>query len=204
MSSTSMAGTPTPRSRSSHSTPRARSSAPCNATSSTPTRGAPRSRWRGPTDGAVDWGRSDAPTVEEVVGPDGVDFVAGDDALAFGSGVTDLNMVGPLELVVSNGAGEGLAELELLSISSPCRSQDGAGRELLKECPKHKILDSLLKAYRYTQILVGRPSAIVSADFLPEDHQSSPRPTSPQPIHSSPAIEHSAPCYTADLVKLCK
>ena len=64
-------------------------------------------------------------------------------------------------------------------ISSPCRSQDGAGRELLKECPKHKILDSLLKAYRYTQILVGRPSAIVSADYLPEDHQSSPRPTSP-------------------------
>ncbi|EMS60720.1 hypothetical protein TRIUR3_21400 [Triticum urartu] len=103
---------------SSHSTPRARSSAPCNATSSTPTRGAPRSRWRGPTDGAVDWGRSDAPPVEEVVGPDGVDFVAGDDALAFGSGVTDLNMVGPLELVVSNGAGEGLAELELLSVSA--------------------------------------------------------------------------------------
>ena len=52
-----------------------------------------------------------------MVGPDGVDFVAGDDALAFGSGVTDLNMVGPLELVVSNGAGEGLAELELLSVS---------------------------------------------------------------------------------------
>ncbi|EMS45343.1 hypothetical protein TRIUR3_21468 [Triticum urartu] len=74
-----------------------------------------QSRWCGPTDGAVDWGRSDAPTVEEVVGPDGVDFVAGDDALAFGSGVTDLNMAGPLELVVSNGAGEGLAELELLS-----------------------------------------------------------------------------------------
>ena len=74
-----------------------------------------------------------------MVGPDGVDFVAGDDALAFGSGVTDLNMVGPLELVVSKGAGEGLAELELLS-----------------------------------------------------------------PIHSSPAIEHSAPCYTRDLVKLCK
>ena len=66
---------------------------------------------------AVDWSRPDAPAVEEVVGPDGVDFVAGDDALAFGSGVTDLNMVGPLELVVSNGAGEGLAELELLSVS---------------------------------------------------------------------------------------
>ena len=57
------------------------------------------------------------PTVEEVVGTDGVEFVAGDDALAFDSGVTDLNMAGPFELVVSDGTGEGLAELQLLSVS---------------------------------------------------------------------------------------
>ncbi|XP_044318330.1 uncharacterized protein [Triticum aestivum] len=39
------------------------------------------------SDGAVDWSRPDAPVVEEVVGLDGVEFVAGDDTLRFGFGV---------------------------------------------------------------------------------------------------------------------
>ncbi|KAM3278345.1 hypothetical protein ACQJBY_045913 [Aegilops geniculata] len=67
------------------------------------------------SDGFVDWTRPGAPAVEEVLGPDGVDFVAGDGALAFGSGVRDLDLVGPLQVFVSDGAGGGLAELQLPS-----------------------------------------------------------------------------------------
>ena len=40
--------------------------------------------------------------MEEVVWPDGVDFVAGDGALAFGTGVRDMDIVGPFELVGSD------------------------------------------------------------------------------------------------------
>uniref|UniRef100_A0A453P9Q6 Uncharacterized protein n=3 Tax=Aegilops tauschii subsp. strangulata TaxID=200361 RepID=A0A453P9Q6_AEGTS len=43
--------------------------------------------------------RPSSPT-DQMIGPDGVDFVAGDGALAFGSGVKDLNMVGSFELVL--------------------------------------------------------------------------------------------------------
>ncbi|KAF7088735.1 hypothetical protein CFC21_091809 [Triticum aestivum] len=71
------------------------------------------------SDGAVDWSRPDAPVVEEVVGLDGVEFVAGDDTLGFGSGIRDLAMVGPFELVVCDGAGRGLAELQLPSVRTP-------------------------------------------------------------------------------------
>ncbi|XP_048566453.1 uncharacterized protein LOC125546281 [Triticum urartu] len=74
------------------------------------------------SDGAVNWSRPDAPAVEEVVWPDGVDFVAGDGALAFGTGVRDMDIVGPFELVVSDGAGGGLAELQLPSVSCLRRS----------------------------------------------------------------------------------
>ncbi|EMS53647.1 hypothetical protein TRIUR3_21730 [Triticum urartu] len=59
--------------------------------------------------------RPDAPAVEEVVWPDVVDFVAGDGALEFGTGVRDMDIVGPFELVVSDGADGGLAELQLPS-----------------------------------------------------------------------------------------
>ncbi|KAI4985050.1 hypothetical protein ZWY2020_017680 [Hordeum vulgare] len=70
------------------------------------------------SDEAVDWSRPDAPAVKEVVGPDGVDFVAGDGAIGFGSGVRDLDLFGPFELVVSDGAGGGLAELQLPSLNA--------------------------------------------------------------------------------------
>ncbi|XP_020193686.1 protein TUNICAMYCIN INDUCED 1 [Aegilops tauschii subsp. strangulata] len=70
------------------------------------------------SDGFVDWSHPEAPAVEEVLGPDGVDFVAGDGALAFGSGVRDLDLVGPLEVFVSDGAGGGLAELQLPSLNA--------------------------------------------------------------------------------------
>ncbi|KAM3409280.1 hypothetical protein ACQJBY_001943 [Aegilops geniculata] len=112
MSSTSTAGTPTPRSGSGRSTPRARSSTPCSATSSPPAWG-PAVALAWASDGAVDWSRPDAPAVEEVVGPDGVDFVTGDGDLAFGSGVRVRDMVGPFELVVYDGTGGGRAELQL-------------------------------------------------------------------------------------------
>uniref|UniRef100_A0A8R7TXC1 Uncharacterized protein n=2 Tax=Triticum urartu TaxID=4572 RepID=A0A8R7TXC1_TRIUA len=114
-SSTSTAGTPTPRSGFGRLTPRARSSTPCSATSSPPTWGPVVALARA-SDGAIDWSLPDAPVVEEVVGPNGVDFVTGDGDLAFGSGVRVRDMVGPFELVVCDGAGRGRAELQLPSI----------------------------------------------------------------------------------------
>ncbi|XP_044341094.1 uncharacterized protein [Triticum aestivum] len=113
-SSTSTAGTPTPRSGFGRSTPRARSSTPCSATSSPPTWGPVVALARA-SDGVVDWSLLDAPVVEEVVGPNGVDFVTGDGDLAFGSGIRVRDMVGPFELVVCDGAGRGRAELQLPS-----------------------------------------------------------------------------------------
>ena len=53
-----------------------------------------------------------------MVWPDGVDFVAGDGALAFGTGVRDMDIVGPFELVVCDGVGGGLVELQLPSVSA--------------------------------------------------------------------------------------
>ncbi|XBI65315.1 hypothetical protein VPH35_045194 [Triticum aestivum] len=118
-SSTSTAGTPTPRSGFGRSTPRARSSTPCSATSSPPTWGPVVALARA-SDGVVDWSLLDAPVVEEVVGPNGVDFVTGDGDLAFGSGIRVRDMVGPFELVVCDGAGRGRAELQLPSVSVVC------------------------------------------------------------------------------------
>uniref|UniRef100_A0ACD5WAP5 Uncharacterized protein n=1 Tax=Avena sativa TaxID=4498 RepID=A0ACD5WAP5_AVESA len=67
------------------------------------------------SDETVEWTRPGEPALEEVVGPDGVDVVAGDGALAFGSGVRDLDLVGPFELAVADG---GLGELKLPSLNA--------------------------------------------------------------------------------------
>ncbi|XP_044981791.1 uncharacterized protein LOC123448835 [Hordeum vulgare subsp. vulgare] len=71
--------------RSGRSMSKARSSAPCIATSFAPAGGVAVALLRA-SGGVVDWSRPDAPSMEEVVGPNEVDFVAGDDTFAFGSG----------------------------------------------------------------------------------------------------------------------
>ncbi|CAM0876403.1 unnamed protein product [Alopecurus aequalis] len=65
------------------------------------------------SDDSVDWSRPSEPAVEEVAGPDGIDVVAGDGALGFGSGVRDLDLVGPFVATVADG---GLGELQLPSL----------------------------------------------------------------------------------------
>jgi hypothetical protein len=66
------------------------------------------------SDETVEWSRPVGPAVEEVAGPDGIDVVAGDGALGFGSGVRDLDLVGPFEVAVADGS---LGELQLPSVS---------------------------------------------------------------------------------------
>jgi hypothetical protein len=76
----------------------------------------------------VEWSRPAEPAVEEVAGPDGIDVVAGDGALEFGSGVRDLDLVGPFQVAVADGD---LGELQLPSVS--------CGRLLLR-LPLRQIL----------------------------------------------------------------
>ncbi|KAJ1293459.1 hypothetical protein BS78_01G069700 [Paspalum vaginatum] len=66
-------------------------------------------------DEAVEWRRPGAPAVEEVDGPDGIDFVPGDGALGFGPGVRDVELVGPVELKLAGNEEGGLVELQLPS-----------------------------------------------------------------------------------------
>lgn len=67
------------------------------------------------SDEGVEWRRPDAPAVEEVDGPDGIDVVPGDGAFGFAPGVRDVELVGPLELKLAGNEGDGLVELQLPS-----------------------------------------------------------------------------------------
>ncbi|KAL6637924.1 hypothetical protein ACP70R_025496 [Stipagrostis hirtigluma subsp. patula] len=66
-------------------------------------------------DEVVEWRRPDAPAVEEVDGPDGIDVVPGDGAFEFSPGVRDVELVGPVELRLSGGEDGGLVELQFPS-----------------------------------------------------------------------------------------
>ncbi|WVZ60668.1 hypothetical protein U9M48_010659 [Paspalum notatum var. saurae] len=66
-------------------------------------------------DEAVEWRRPGAPAVEEVDGPDGIDFIPGDGAFGFGPGVRDVDLVGPVELKLAGNEEGGLVELQLPS-----------------------------------------------------------------------------------------
>ncbi|EMS52793.1 Photosystem I reaction center subunit III, chloroplastic [Triticum urartu] len=81
--------------------------------------------------------RPDAPAVEEVVWPDVVDFVAGDGALEFGTGVRDMDIVGPFELVVCDGAGGGLAELQLPSSKAFAKREKQSVKKLNSSLKKY-------------------------------------------------------------------
>ncbi|WVZ59976.1 hypothetical protein U9M48_010054, partial [Paspalum notatum var. saurae] len=66
-------------------------------------------------DEAVEWRHPAAPAVEEVDGPDGIDFVPGDGAFGFGPGVRDVDLVGPVELKLAGNEEGGLVDLQLPS-----------------------------------------------------------------------------------------
>ncbi|KAF8709881.1 hypothetical protein HU200_029595 [Digitaria exilis] len=67
------------------------------------------------SDEAVEWRRPTSPAVEEVDGRDGVDVIPGDGAFGFGTGVRDVELVGPVELKLSGNEDGGLVELQLPS-----------------------------------------------------------------------------------------
>lgn len=102
------------------------------------------------SDEAVEWRRPTSPAVEEVDGPDGVDVVPGDGAFGFGTGVKDVELVGPVELKLSGNEDGGLVELQLPSVSG-----------LTLSCPLLPIFASDQLLACYVPVMVGAEIVLV-------------------------------------------